>query len=124
MQEKYEKMRLLNAYICETNAVYHELAQAVNLSDSVMQVLYTALTGEGSCTVREVCFLTGISKQTLNSALRKMESDGLLRLEAVDGRQKRICLTEAGLQQPLLLPDPGSLPQDPPGVGAGEGERI
>jgi len=91
MQEKYEKMRLLNAYICETNAVYHELAQAVNLSDSVMQVLYTALTGGGSCTVREVCFLTG------NSALRKMESDGLLRLEAVDGKQKRICLTEAGL---------------------------
>lgn len=97
MQEKYEKMRLLNAYICETNAVYHELAQAVNLSDSVTQVLYTALTGGGSCTVREVCFLTGISKQTLNSALRKMESDGLLRLEAVDGKQKRICLTEAGL---------------------------
>ena len=97
MQEKYEKMRLLNAYICETNAVYHELAQALDLSDSVMQVLYTALTGGGSCTVREVCFLTGISKQTLNSALRKMESDGLLRLEAVDGKQKRICLTEAGL---------------------------
>ena len=96
MQEKYEKMRLLNAYICETNAVYHELAQAVNLSDSVMQVLYTALTGGGSCTVREVCFLTGISKQTLNSALRKMESDGLLRLEAVDGKQKRTGRYPAG----------------------------
>ena len=97
MQEKYAKVRLLNAYISETNAIYHELAQTLGLSDSVMQVLYTALTHGGSCTVREVCLLTGISKQTLHSALRKLEQEGLLHLEAVDGKQKRICLTEKGL---------------------------
>lgn len=97
MQEKYAKVRLLNAYISETNAIYHEVAQALGLSDSVMQVLYTALTHGGSCTVREVCLLTGISKQTLHSALRKLEQKEFLRLEAVDGKQKRICLTEKGL---------------------------
>ena len=97
MQEKYAKVRLLNAYISETNAIYHEVAQVLGLSDSVMQVLYTALTHGGSCTVREVCLLTGISKQTLHSALRKLEQEEFLRLEAVDGKQKRICLTEKGL---------------------------
>lgn len=97
MQEKYAKVRLLNAYISETNAIYHEVAQALGLSDSVMQVLYTALTHGGSCTVREICLLTGISKQTLHSALRKLEQEEFLRLEAVDGKQKRICLTEKGL---------------------------
>ena len=97
MQEKYAKVRLLNAYICETNAIYHEVAQTLGLSDSTMQILYTALTHGGSCTVREVCLLTGISKQTLHSALRKLEQAQFLRLEAVDGKQKRICLTEKGL---------------------------
>ena len=97
MQEKYEKIRLLNAYICEMNAVYHSLAQTLDLSDSVMQVLYTALAHGGSCTLREICLLTGISKQTLSSCLRKLEQEDIIRLEAIDGKQKRVCLTEKGL---------------------------
>ena len=97
MQEKYEKIRLLNAYICEMNAVYHTLAQTLDLSDSVMQVLYTALAHGGSCTVREICLLTGISKQTISSCLRKLEQEDIIRLEAIDGKQKRVCLTEKGL---------------------------
>ena len=97
MQEEYAEVRLLNSYISETNAVYHDIAQAVGISDSVMQVLYTALAHGGSCTVRQVCMLTGISKQTISSALRKLEADDLVRLEAVDGKQKRICLTGKGL---------------------------
>lgn len=40
--------------------------------------------------------LTGISKQTISSALRRLETDALVRLEAVDGRQKCVCLTEQG----------------------------
>lgn len=40
--------------------------------------------------------LTGISKQTISSALRRLEADALVRLEAVDGKQKRVCLTEQG----------------------------
>ncbi len=96
MQEKYAKVRQLNSYISETNAVYHDIAQTLGISDSVMQVLYTALAYGGSCTVRQVCMLTGTSKQTISSALRRLEADALVRLEAVDGKQKRVCLTEQG----------------------------
>lgn len=96
MQDRFARVSRLNAAICETNGVYHELAQHFGLSDSVMQVLYMALCHGGSCTVRQVCLLTGTSKQTVSSALRKMEEDGLIVLRAVDGRQKRICLTKAG----------------------------
>mgnify|MGYP004645641863 FL=1 len=96
MHDRYAKVSRLNAAISETNALYHELAQHFGLSDSVMQVLYTALCQGGSCTVRQVCLLTGISKQTISSALRNMEAQGLVALRAVDGRQKRICLTKAG----------------------------
>ena len=107
MQDKYAKVRQLNAYISETNAVYHEIAQKLGLSDSVMQVLYTALAQGGSCTVREICLLSGISKQTINSALRKLEQEALVRLEAIDGKHKRICLTEQGsaLAERTALPE-------------------
>ena len=36
-----------------------------------------------------------MSKQTVNSALRRMEREGLIYLEAA-GRGKDVCLTEAG----------------------------
>lgn len=96
MEEKYAKVHTLNALISETNGVYHEIAQGFGLSDSAMQVLYTAFCHGGSCTVRQVVLYSGISKQTISSALGKMEAEGLITLQAVDGKQKRICLTEKG----------------------------
>ena len=96
MGGRYEKVLRLNALISETNAVYHDIAQCLGVSDSVMQILYVALGQGGSCTLREVCLLTGISKQTLSSALRKLEGENLVCLQAVDGKKKRICLTEKG----------------------------
>ena len=98
MQEKYKKVYTLNTLISETNGAYHSLSRELGISDSVMQVLYTALVQGGSCTVRDACLLTGNSKQTINSALRKMEAQGLVVLTAVDRKKKRICLTQAGEQ--------------------------
>lgn len=88
-------MRRFNHLLQETDAVYHEMAQHWGLSDSVMGVLYTLCDAGGRCSVREVCRLGGMSKQTVNSALRRMEGDGLIYLESA-GRGKDVCLTEAG----------------------------
>ena len=96
MEEKYARVHALNGLISETEGVYHDIAQGFGLSDSVMQVLYTALCYGGSCTVRQLICYCGTSKQTISSALRKMESEELITLQAVDGKQKRICLTEKG----------------------------
>lgn len=38
----------------------------------------------------------GISKQTINSALRKLEEEDVVFLEAVDAKNKRVCLTPKG----------------------------
>lgn len=43
-----------------------------------------------------MCHLTGVSKQTVNSALRRLEADGLVKPEAVDGRKKQLSLTAKG----------------------------
>ncbi|MCI8543341.1 MarR family winged helix-turn-helix transcriptional regulator [Acetatifactor aquisgranensis] len=90
------EMKRFNYLISETNAVYHEAAQKLGLSDSTQQVLYTICNNGDSCLISDICRLSGISKQTINSALRKLEGEGIVYLEASDGRKKRVCLTERG----------------------------
>lgn len=40
--------------------------------------------------------LTGISRQTINSAIRKLEKSELVYLEQREGRNTMVCLTEKG----------------------------
>ena len=88
-------MRRFNHLLQETDAVYHEMAQHWGLPDSVMGVLYTLCDAGGRCRLRDICYWSGMTKQTVNSALRRMEREGLIYLEAA-GRGKDVCLTEAG----------------------------
>lgn len=80
----------------EIEAAYHEAALKFGLSDSSLRILYTlCLQGDG-CMLHEVVRLTGISKQTINSALRKLEKQGILYLKSAEGNKKRVYLTEHG----------------------------
>lgn len=90
-----EEMRRFNYLVSEIDSLYHEAALKLGLSDSALAVLYT-ICNEGSCGISDVCRLTGVPKQTVNSALRKLENDGIVKLEALDGKQKRIALTAKG----------------------------
>lgn len=91
-----KEMRRFNYLISETNAAYHEAALKLGMSDSVMQILYTICNSGDSCQLGEICSLSGISKQTVNSALRKLEAGEIVYLEASGGRKKRVCLTDKG----------------------------
>lgn len=91
-----DELRRFNYLAGGIDQVYHEAALKLGLSDSAMAVLYT-ICGEGRpCPLSLICRLAGMSKQTANSALRKLESDGVIRLEAVDGKQKSAALTDKG----------------------------
>ncbi len=92
------EMRRLNHLISETDALYHEAAVKLTLSDSAMKVLYTVLDSGGSCPLREAGLLTGLSKQTLHSAVHKLEREGVLLVEASGAKNKRLRFTEAGRQ--------------------------
>ena len=92
-------LKRLNHLQCETSVVYHEMSSVFGQSDSVMQILYTICDSGGeSCLLRDICLLTGMHKQTLNSALRKLEDEQVVYLEPVGGKNKRVCLTEKGKQ--------------------------
>lgn len=89
-------MKRYNYLISEIDAAYHEAAFKLGLSDSVMKILYTISNSGGSCRLRDICVLSGISKQTINSALRKMEAEDIVYLEADGGKNKTVCFTEKG----------------------------
>ena len=91
-----EDMKRYNHLTSETEAVYHEAALKLGLSDSAMLVLYTICAVGGACLIRDICRLSGASKQTIHSALQKLQSDGLVRQEAYDGKQKQVSFTERG----------------------------
>ena len=91
-------MRRYNHLLGEIDGVYHEMSLRLGLPDSAMMILYTICDSGGSCSLREICRSSGLSKQTVNSALRKLEAEGILYLEAAGARSKNVCLTEVGRQ--------------------------
>lgn len=86
----------INYLTVEIDAAYHDIAAKMGLSDSATVILYVAWDQGGSCLLRDINTSCGIPKQTVNSALRKLEADGIVRLEAAAGKKKTILLTEQG----------------------------
>lgn len=91
-----EEMKRFNYLTAEIDAAYHEAALKLGLSDSAMQILYTICNNGEECLLNDIIHLSGISKQTVNSALRKLENEDVVYLEAFSGRKKKVCLTEKG----------------------------
>ncbi len=80
----------------EIEATYHEMAIKLGLSDSAMRILYAICDNGTDCPLQRIRRLSGLSKQTINSALRKLEHDGILYLESPGPKNKKVCLTESG----------------------------
>lgn len=91
-----EEMKCFNYLTSEIDAAYHEAALKLGLSDSAMLILYIICNNGESCMLNDICKLSGTSKQTINSSLRKLESEGIVYLERFNGRRKKVCLTDKG----------------------------
>lgn len=91
-----DKYRYYNSLFAEAQAVYHEYAVRQGISDSISSILYAIRTQGECCPIAKLCLDTGLSKQTVHSALQKLEEQGLVRLEALDGKAKQVRLTSAG----------------------------
>lgn len=91
-----KELRRFNRLLSEIDAVYHEMAWKLGLSDSAERILYAICNLGTPCLLSDIVRFSGMSKQTINSALRNLERDGVLRLESMDGRKKQVFLTEDG----------------------------
>ena len=83
----------INHLLAETDAVYHQMFSRMGLADSI---LYTLLNAGGQCPLKVIRQLTGLPKQTLHSAISKLEEEGHILL-LTEGRAKSARLTESGL---------------------------
>lgn len=91
-----EKVHKVNCLTNDLDALYHQAARKLGVADSVMIVAYMIYEKGDGCLLHDICNESGISKQTINSAIRKLEQEGILYLEQDKGKTKRICLTEKG----------------------------
>lgn len=93
-----KEMKRYNYLIGELEAAYHEMSVKLHISDSAMKIIY-AICDQGEkdrCLLQKICRLSGLSKQTANSSIRKLESEGVVYLEPAEGKNKNVCLTEKG----------------------------
>lgn len=89
-------LREFNRIVSVIDGIYHEAAQKWGLSDSVMGILYVLCFHEAGCLQSVFYKETGMVKSTVNSALGKMEREGLVCLAPADGRNTWVSLTEKG----------------------------
>ena len=83
----------------ENTAIYRDLSLRMGLTESTFWILYTLRAEESPVTQSDMCAVLGYPKQTVNSALKKLEQEGLLTLSGGRGRGGRpIRLTETGLK--------------------------
>lgn len=88
--------RAFNHIVGEINAAFHEAALKFGLSDSAMGVLYTLSMEDGRCLISDICNISCLPKQTVNSVLRKLERENIICMESADGKKKIVFLTEKG----------------------------
>lgn len=89
-------LREYNRLFTAGSRIFHDFAQSAHLSDAEYNLLYTlADLGEGCCQ-QDICLVTLLPKQTVHSAVSRLQKDGCVTLAQGQGRQQRICLTEKG----------------------------
>lgn len=97
MEHKISKtLKRYNYLFGETGMAYHVIYRKLGLPDSAISILYAILESGDCCLLRDICRSTGLSKQTINSSLRKLEAENILYLEMADGKNKTVHLTKEG----------------------------
>ncbi len=90
-------LRILNHRLKENDDWYQQAAKILGISDSTFWILYMLYDYPDGITQRDICTMSCFPKQTINSALKKLETDGIITLiPGDDGRSKKIMLTAAG----------------------------
>ncbi len=95
----YQMLIAFNRETKKLDDVYRSAAKSCGISECAFWILYTLRVEEKSFTQAEICEFLIEPKQTVNSALKKLETEGYLaRTSGADLRSKHVALTEKGEQ--------------------------
>lgn len=80
------------------NVLYHNYAKSVGLSDTAFWLIYSLYEHGQPCTQKELCEAWFYAPQTINSALKTLEQQGIITLSLAPNnrKNKQIFLTHAG----------------------------
>lgn len=90
------KLKEYNSIYREINNLYHDIALKLELSDSAFTIFYTICELGDGCLQKDICELFFVSKQTINSCIKKLEKEEYIYLKQGKGKDKHIYLTEKG----------------------------
>ncbi|MGN0361771.1 MAG: MarR family winged helix-turn-helix transcriptional regulator [Bilifractor sp.] len=96
MEKQASFMQRFDAINDAINMAYHDLSLMLGLSDGESMILYI-LYGDKTVTQKEITQRTGISKQTVSSAVQKLVKKGILEKPA-GLRNEPLRLTSSGHQ--------------------------
>lgn len=107
--DKYEHYcTLLNQYDKELDEIYHRYAMEHHLSDAALWILYAIHDARGTITQADICNTWYFSRQTINTALKNLEQQGIIELNSIPAnrKSKQIIFTKEGadIAQKLLTP--------------------
>lgn len=93
------QLAAFNQLYKEMDEIYHVYAKEQGISDTVFLILYSLYENNSSYIQKELCSEWHYPPQTVNSALKSLEKQGIISLEAVPGNKKNklVSLTEHGL---------------------------
>lgn len=80
------------------NVLYHDYAKKAGISDAALWLMYSLYEKGGPCTQTELCEAWFFAPQTINSALKALEKQGLILLDLAPNskKNKQFFFTEAG----------------------------
>lgn len=90
------KYREINIVFESIDVQYHEVANKFGLSDEEFDILYILVQSEDFIPQKRIYQETGKRRSTVNSAIKKLEREGVLELKAIDGRSTQVRLTDKG----------------------------
>ena len=94
MLEQVKKFEQINR---KMDSLYHEESALAGVPDCTGMILYALLMADSPITQKEICEEISMPKQTVNSALKKLENEGIIEFSHKDDRRyKDIHLTEKG----------------------------
>lgn len=92
----------------KTDRLYYEMARGCGIPETAYWLMYAIFTQGGKMPVKGISEACGYSKQTVSSALRKLEEQGLVQTAFCEGsrKAKQVSFTERGerLVQEKIVP--------------------
>jgi len=92
------QIKKLNQLYKQQDELYHDFAVRFGVSDTALWILYSICSSEGPSTQYDLANAWFFPKQTVNSAIARLEKAGIISLVPLPGtrNRKNVVLTESG----------------------------